>query len=72
MDNKKMCTLCTKFIVGKEFLCDVCKKSFCSKCERFLSVTHTGRMNVGKVCPECLNKNQNLRVIDPDNPRYYG
>lgn len=67
-----VCTLCGKPLVGNRYACDVCHKPFCSACESFLSITHVGKMNVGKVCPACLNKDKNLHVIDSNNPRYLG
>ena len=71
MNSQTNCELCGKPILGKFYKCDVCERLFCSTCESFLSLAHVGNMNVGKVCPKCLNKNDNLTVIDPNSPRYF-
>lgn len=69
--SDKLCALCGKIRAGRSYPCDVCHKLFCSNCVRFLSLAHVGSMNVGKVCPECINTNKGIKVIDPDNPRYF-
>ena len=71
MVNEQFCKLCGKVLIGKTYKCDVCGKLFCEKCQSFLSIAHVGSMNVGKACPECVNTNKSIMVIDPNNPRYF-
>lgn len=71
MKDKSLCQLCGHPLIGETYACDVCKKQFCPKCQRFLSLAHIGNMNVGYVCPTCLNGDEKLMVIDPNNPRYF-